>query len=266
MTKGRRVHSTYSTRTASETVRVPFRKWFAYNATVSFNFLLGLRPSNLGDVIAAMRTSFSHWRMNSLKVRIFAGSQPVSIYNAGRESGPDCTLGVGFTAVDVTKFTSTPSWNSATQLPLFAMGPACEGATMVVPHAELRRTTVPWLETTATGSESEAFQDAGSLYYGNICSTGSSPGYYVNVLLEGEVEFRDRVDNAVSLFLNEHKSDDSDCCVVDQADGGDRRSVCNDNQPSSGLMRVSTLERQVCDNLGPKIIGSVPHQSFFKRG
>ncbi len=184
----------------TETVRVPFRRWVIFQQTTSYNGLFNLVPSNLGDVIAAMRTSFAHWRMNSLKVKIFSGTLPVSIYNAGYQAGADLALAVGFTAIDYTKFTSTPSWNSATQMPVFNMGPAHGPVAIAVGQKDLRKITVPWLETTSTGSESEAFQSAGVVYHGTYVSTATTAGYLIHVMFEGEVEFRDRIDNSVSLF------------------------------------------------------------------
>jgi len=206
-----------------ETIRVPFRKYITYNAKVNLNFLFTLVPNNLGDVIAAMRTSFGHWRMNALRVKIFSASQPVALWTSQRESGPGLVLGLGYTAIDPTKFSSTPSWNSATQLPIYNMGPAI-GTSISVPLAELRRTTVPWLETTSTGSESEAFQSAGSLYYGNLMPTATADGYDIQLLLEGEIEFRDRIDNAVSVFTQPVVDPDEKSCGCD--DSSDCEVIC----------------------------------------
>lgn len=184
----------------TETVRVPFRRWVLFQQATSYNGLFNLVPNNLGDVIAAMRTSFAHWRMNHLKVKIFSGSHPVEVYNAGYKPGGDLALAVGFTAIDYTKFLSTPSWNSATQMPVYNMGPASGPVSIEVGQRDLRKITVPWLETTSTGSESEAFQSAGVVYHGTYVSTSVESGFIIHVLFEGEVEFRDRIDNAVSLF------------------------------------------------------------------
>lgn len=185
---------------------VPFRKWFTFQQTTSYNGLFNLVPNNLGDVIAAMRTSFAHWRLNSLRAKIFAATQPTSVYNAGYQAGADLALALGFCAIDYTKFASTPSWNSATQMPVYDMGPARGPTSIKVGRAVLRKTTVPWLETTSTGSESEAFQSAGVVYHGSYVSTATTGGYLVHVMVEGEVEFRDRIDNAVSLFAETSSS------------------------------------------------------------
>lgn len=181
-------------------MRVPFRKWFTFQTAAGYSGFLNLVPSQLGDAIDEMRTSWLHWRLNHLHARISSGTLPVSVYNAGYVAGADCMLGLGFSAVDYTKFTSTPSWNSATQLPLFRMGAANQGCALRVQQRDLRKTTVPWLETTNTGSESEAFQSAGVLWHGNYVSTATTAGYLCHVILEGEVEFRDRADNSVTLF------------------------------------------------------------------
>jgi len=197
-----RIHSAYSSTIAQETVRVPFRRWFSFINTTSYSNLFNLVPNNLGDVVAAMRTSFAHWRLNSLDVKMFAGSLPVGLYTTGRDPGGDLALGLGFTCIDYTKFASTPSWNSATQMPQFEMSNAL-GVRLKVGRAELRKTTVPWLETTSTGSESEAFQSAGTLWNGSYVNTAVTGGYVVHGCICGEVEFRDRIDNTVSLFAAE---------------------------------------------------------------
>ncbi len=180
---------------------MPFRRWFAFQAAAGYSSLFNLVPNNLGDAIAQMRTSWSHYRLNELKVKIFSGTLPVSIYNAGYTAGADCALGIGFSAVDYTKFASTPSWSTATQLPIFSAGPANLGTSFSVAVADLRKTTVPWLETTSTGSESEAFQSAGVIWHGNYVSTATTAGFFCHVMIEGEIEFRDRIGYSVSTYL-----------------------------------------------------------------
>ncbi len=210
-----------------ETVRVPFRKWFTFQSASGYSGLFNLVPNNLGDAISQMRTSWEHWRLNKLKAQVQCGTQAVNVYNAGYVTGPDNMLGLGFCAVDYTKFTSTPSFSTATQFPLFKMGPAVRGCTLTVNQAECRKTTVPWLETTSTGSESEAFQSAGVLWHGNYVSTATTSGFVCHVMLEGEVEFRDRVGYSVSAILHgpDEKSEDYVVANEPNDDDLDQRSV-----------------------------------------
>ncbi len=213
--------------------------------------MLGMYANVLGDVISAMRTSWIHWRLNAVRVRAFSGSQPVSYYQAGHTTGSDLAIGLGYVAVDTTKFTSTPSWNSATQFPNWVCGPA-KGCSLTVPKSELRKTTVPWFETTSTSSESEAFQCAGSLWYGTYAATATTTGYIIHLVIEGEVEFRDRIDNSVALLTqsmsqsDEKKEDDFDdapilpvpVAPVDVCIEPAQRSV---DQPRDIDPRVSTV-------------------------
>ncbi len=185
-----------------ESIAVPFRRWLEYTTIGSSSNMLGLTANTLGDVISAMRTSFLHWRLTRLRIRLLAANMPGSVYNSGYQSVPDAVLGVGFIALDSTKLTSTPSWNSASQLAFFNAESVLKGETrLAVPLRELRKTTVPWLETTSTSSESEAFQEAGTVWYGNYTNTGAASGSIYHLLLEGVVQFRDRVDNSVSFAL-----------------------------------------------------------------
>lgn len=184
---------------SEETVRVPFRKWFTFQAAAGYSGMFNIVPNNLGDAISQMRTSWLHYRLNALRITVKCGNLPVSVYNAGYVAGADCMLGIGFIASDYTKFGSTPSWNSATQLPLFRMGAPNQGCSLKIQERDLRKTTVPWLETTTTGSESEAFQSAGMIWHGNYVSTATTGGYLCHVLLEGEIEFRDRAPYTVTL-------------------------------------------------------------------
>ncbi len=218
-----------------ETVRVPFRKWFTFQSAAGYTGLFNIVPNNLGDAISQMRTSWEHYRLNRLKATIQCGTQAVNVYNAGYVPGPDNMMGLGFCAVDYTKFTSTPSWSTATQFPLFRMGPAVHGVTLTVKQAELRKTTVPWLETTSTSSESEAFQSAGVLWHGNYASTATTAGFLCHVLLEGEIEFRDRAGYSVTALLKEEEKKEPEAYIVtNEPDYDDLDSVSVRSQGTRG--------------------------------
>jgi len=209
-------------RMETETVRVPFRRWLQQSAASGgTSNLLALNANQFGDVITAMRTSFEHWKLNRLKASVWLSQTVVSVVSSGTLESADETHAVGYTCVCSNQFASVPSMNSATQLPVFAMNSNAH-AVINVPKSELAKRTVKWLLTTNTGTQPEELQQHGTLYYASL-STTSCSGLLLNLLIEGEIEFRDRIDSSVALYRppnsgnpNESSPACSDACRSDE--------------------------------------------------
>lgn len=159
--------------------------------------ILAMNVNQFGDVIADMRTSWEHWKLNRLKISSWLGQHITSVISSGTIETADLIVAVGYTCVNAAQFASVPSMNSATQLPVFAMG-TNQRVTVDVDQSELDRRTAKWLLTTNTGTQPVELQEHGTLFYGTYGLTAIS-GALQHVLLEGEVSFRDRIDSSVSL-------------------------------------------------------------------
>jgi hypothetical protein len=188
----------------TRTVVFPFRVWLNdrfgdgshLNGSVN---TLTLNPGSLGNRATATSLQFEHWRLNKLKLSTWFSVHPVSVWTGTATSGiTDGVHGFGFTTMDSSKFSSVPTWAQLTQFPIFEMKSAPHIASCSVQTQELRKTTVPWLETTSTGSESQAFRQAGTVFWGAWMNSPMASGLPTHLLVEGEIEFRDPVDAAIT--------------------------------------------------------------------
>jgi hypothetical protein len=128
---------------------------------------------------------------------------PTTVVSSGGtfESAGDLMVGVAYIAVDSTKLSSTPSWNSLTQLPLFRADR--DRVSLTVAPVELNKTQLKWYETTSTGSESDAFQSPGTAFVAVYLNSGFTTSV-VHVFIEGEIIFRDRIDSSVAFYVPRH--------------------------------------------------------------
>ncbi len=170
-------------------------------------------PSNMGQRIGVIAPAYGHWRLNRLRVYSFvdvAGSAASSVAT----SGANAQLGilpvyhwVSYWGVDHTKV-GTTSMVLSSQFPCFKIANGYQQNRFTVPQKELRNLSVPWFETTTTGSESEALQTAGLVTCGVQINYDTS--FYTSIgnasltifcIIEGECEFRDPIDSSIAVLF-----------------------------------------------------------------
>jgi len=221
---GRRRGTAQASLPSRVTTKIPFRKLIINSGTSTMDHLVALNPtSNLGDRITAQSNQWEHWRFSRLSATSWLAAGGVPYYNSATPGTQTTGVmhAIGFIGVESQKFNATPTIDQAAQLPCYALANGFMKARFVVPTTELRRGTVPWFETTSTGSEPVALQQPGTLYYG-IYEASPSTTYYQFVLVEGEIEFRDPIDANDSVFApvpanNDSKESSSSVASVDAA-------------------------------------------------
>jgi len=151
------------------------------------------------------------WRLKSLRITTRRAVAPVTANVSGTATSMgDYHVGVGWANMDSTKFSSTPAFNSVTQLSVYRGSSG--DVVLNIPRRELRG-EMDWYETTGTGSESDAFQSCGTGFVSIYLNSGFTTSV-THVYIEGVIEFQDRIDSSVSFALKKHIAEPP-CAVVD---------------------------------------------------
>jgi len=181
--------------------RVPFRVVVAGQNNSGFSSGYGLYATALGDAVQSISANFELYRLEELKVSIKAAGIPSTLDDSGTFKSTDNMCFIGYLAIDHTELKSTPSFNSVSQLPHFAMDML--RASFRVKKSELGRVPLKWYHVESTGDESDAFQSPGTVYWGTKVNTAVLAGYVVYLTLEGVVAFTQRTENTVSLMVKQ---------------------------------------------------------------
>lgn len=234
MPKKNRNRKGFNAKIESETrsIVVPFRRLLVNTFGVTNVSTLDLQvPSNvLGTRITNVGDNYLHWRFKRLRVTSVLsgggvttaeqfGAGPTTVYNAN-----GVIQMIAFSMGDTTKLSGIPTTAQASQMPCFALGNGFQRISFNVPPRVLQRDgAVPWYETQTRGSESEAFRIPGFLWYSSVVEHTVNGDLSQQIMIEGDIEFRDPVDSVLS-FMDKPKNvppaddDEKSCDRDDESD------------------------------------------------
>lgn len=166
---------------------------------------LELKPSNMGDRVAAIALCFEYFRITKLRLKTYSSVVGPVHYDSS-------TLNVNLGVLEGYMATAyEPSDTSRTGAPtnlagmsgaaVFETGSLYETYRQVVPRNVLLGTPVKWFDTTATGTPPSGNQVQGLVwvYSYNNNPNDSTNGASVNVVIEGEIEFKGMISPSLSF-------------------------------------------------------------------
>jgi len=213
------------------TTVVDFRQiQFLSSNTSSSGYVEGhtdLTAANTGVRGAQVSTDYEYFRFNKLRIKAIMNCLPVSSEVSGATvTNPGCAFSIAFSPFPLSDMTSTPmSFVDMAQMNAFDMVSCLGRARLTIPKKILRSNPVKWFRTRPTSANTDDLS-AGIVEYLIHTSTAVANPYLMWITIEGEIEFRGQVSNAVSFTSrpdvpvkrnedDDQKSDCSDPTLVD---------------------------------------------------
>jgi len=191
----------------NKTVRVPFRSTSSVRRKTAANYEFTEIDLNIaafsGDRVAAFAPFYEYFRICTLHITLFNDCPGNTCFgDAALTQLLGRSHGLAFVPSASADFGAVTSWDDLMQFPDATYGPTHERQHLRLGPKQLYRSTpVKWYHTKTTGTPPVADSSAGTITYGTyqIFTTSSQSFSTAFLLIEGEIELKSPLDDALSL-------------------------------------------------------------------